>query len=271
MLPHPMLAFMFGQTFEAHDLAVVLLLIVLEGTLSVDNALVLGLLAKRLPEDQRPKALTYGLIGAFAFRFAALALATFLLKWTLFKLLGGLYLLYVSIKHFIEIRAHKKKVAAAEPGSIMAAAVGKFWPTVLVIELTDLAFAVDSIVAAIGVVGPPPKDLPADSLHPKLWVVLLGGFIGVVLMRYAAVLFIKLLDRFPRFEVAAYLLVLLIGLKLVVDYVAHLAHWDWVNFHSVKSPAFWTFWVLMIVFFCIGFIGGKKAEPAADGPAGVAG
>ena len=258
-----MVAFMFGQTFEAHDLVVVMLLIVLEGTLSVDNALVLGLLAKRLPEHQRQKALTYGLIGAFVFRFVALALATFLLKWTLFKLLGGLYLLYVAIKHFIESRSGHQEQAHLPEGGAMRAAVGKFWPTVVVIELTDLAFAVDSIVAAIGVVGPPPTGLPADSLHPKLWVVLLGGFIGVVLMRYAAVLFIKLLDRFPRFEVAAYLLVLLIGLKLVMDYVAHLVHWDWVNFHSVKSPAFWTFWVLMIVFFCVGFLGGKK--PAQRG------
>ena len=257
-----MLAFMFGQTFSSHDLAIVLLLIVLEGTLSVDNALVLGLLAKRLPEDQRQKALTYGLIGAFAFRFAALALATFLLKWTLFKLVGGLYLLYVAIHHFIENRHGHDEPHAPQSG-VAKAARGKFWPTVAVIELTDLAFAVDSIVAAIGVVGPPPKNLPADSLHPKLWVVLLGGFIGVVLMRYAAVLFIKLLDRFPRFEVAAYLLVTLIGLKLVVDYAAHLAHWDRVNFHSIHSPAFWVFWVLMIVFFCVGFLGKKPPPPPA--------
>lgn len=255
-----MLATFFGQTFEAHDLIVVLLLIVLEGTLSVDNALVLGLLARRLPEDQRPKALTYGLVGAFVFRFMALALATFLLKWTFFKLLGGGYLLYVAVKHFFfeEKSDHHHPDASAVNTGVAKAALGKFWPTVAVIELTDLAFAVDSIVAAIGVVGPPPKDHPAEALHPKLWVVLTGGFIGVVLMRYAAVLFIKLLDRFPRFEMAAYLLVLLIALKLIIDYAAHALGWDAVNFHDPHSIAFWAFWVLMIVCFCVGFIGRKK-------------
>ena len=56
--------------------------------------------------------------------------------------------------------------------------------TVCVIELTDVAFAIDSIVAAIGIVGPP----PAHQRHPKLWVVLVGGMLGAVLMRFAAVM-----------------------------------------------------------------------------------
>ena len=69
----------FGQTLEAHDLAVIGLLIVLEGVLSIDNALVLGILAKRLPKRQQGRALTYGLVGAFVFRLIAIALAAYLL------------------------------------------------------------------------------------------------------------------------------------------------------------------------------------------------
>jgi predicted tellurium resistance membrane protein TerC len=93
-------ALMFGQTFETHDIAIIALLIVLEGVLSIDNALVLGLLAKRLPKHLQKRALTYGLVGAFVFRLIAIATATFLLKWTIFKLLGGGYLIYVAVKHF---------------------------------------------------------------------------------------------------------------------------------------------------------------------------
>ena len=79
-----------------------------------------------------------------------------------------------------------------------------FWPTVAVIEFTDIAFAVDSILAAIALVGPPPPDDdPTQRTHPKLWVVVTGGMLGVILMRFAAVLFIRLLDRFPRFETSA--------------------------------------------------------------------
>src|SRR5829696_8166971 len=96
----------FGQTFETHDLAIIVLLIVLEGVLSIDNALVLGLLAKRLPKHQQRRALTYGLVGAFVFRLLAIALATLLLKWWVVKLLGGGYLIYVAVKHFFFDEKH---------------------------------------------------------------------------------------------------------------------------------------------------------------------
>ena len=90
----------FGQKAEPHDLVIVALLVVLEGVLSIDNALVLGLLAKRLPRPLQRRALTYGLVGALIFRMAAIGAAAWLLQWTVAKLLGGAYLIYVSLKHF---------------------------------------------------------------------------------------------------------------------------------------------------------------------------
>src|SRR4051812_25436765 len=79
----------FDQTFAGHDLLIIGLLVILEGALSIDNALVLGLLARRLPKSLQGRALTYGLIGAFVFRLIAIATATYLLKWSIVKLLGG--------------------------------------------------------------------------------------------------------------------------------------------------------------------------------------
>ena len=93
---------MFGQSFEAHDLALIAFLVVLEGVLSIDNALVLGVLAKRLPKHQQSKALTYGLIGAFVFRLIAIGMATYLLRWRIVKLVGGAYLIYIAVKHFTD-------------------------------------------------------------------------------------------------------------------------------------------------------------------------
>jgi predicted tellurium resistance membrane protein TerC len=334
-----MLAEFFDQTFALRDAFTVLVLIVLEGTLSIDNALVLGLLAKRLPPHQRKKALTYGLVGAFVFRFAAIGFATWLLHYPVVKLLGGAYLIYVAVKHFFFTEKHhdderasvklgpdgqpiledettatgeltpeqreqeiakrtpipesadpskpegapsasgdpaKPLPALAEPAVTMGGVARKyaaFWPTVFVIEMTDIAFAVDSIMAAVGFI--PPN--PPEGVNPKLWVVLLGGFIGVVLMRFAATIFIKLLDRFPRFELAAYLLVTVIGLKLSIDYIVNGVMFpqpaDWaaahpneayhgpLNFHSPYNAAFWVFWVTMTICFVIGFMGAKKPKP----------
>lgn len=271
---------MFGQIFSLADVPVVGLLVLLEGVMSIDNALVLGLLAARVRPELQKKALTYGLVGAFAFRGVAISVASFLLTWHIVKLLGGGYLLYVAGKFFWEKLGSSDEGGdgaltgamggvSAEAG-IGQAAVGAsgfaaFWPTVLMIELTDIAFAVDSIVAAIGVVGPAPLvDGVAASPHPKLWVVITGGILGVVLMRFAAVLFIRLLERFPRFETAAYLLVCVIGLKLVVDYLANdllrVGGGHAVNFHAPTSVWFWGFWGAMAGSFLFGFWGRNKSD-----------
>jgi YkoY family integral membrane protein len=290
-----MLAFvLWGQDVGFGDLGVVGLLVLLEGVLSIDNALVLGLLAKRLPKPQRPKALTYGLVGAFAFRVLAIAVATFLLKWSWVKLLGGGYLVYIAVKHlFFESREeHDEQLITTPEGepALVHAGTGepltpaeeideiesrvpipvpnrptaRFWPTVAVIELTDIAFAVDSILAAIGVVGPPPPGHAADAVHPKLWVIITGGILGVILMRFAAVIFIKLLEAFPRFETAAYLLVAVIGVKLLVDWGFNTKEDPHrINFHDVHHVEFWIFWVSMVLCFLTGFLPSRQKSHAA--------
>ncbi|MDZ4659659.1 MAG: hypothetical protein SH868_18965 [Bythopirellula sp.] len=286
----------FGQEFVWGDLGIVGLLILLEGVLSIDNALVLGLLAKRLPKSQQKRALTYGLVGAFVFRFLAIGVAAFLLKWRVVKLLGGGYLAYIAIKHLWfergEDDGHATIDSAGEPSFVhektglpltsaeetaeieqrvpvpgateltqgtVRDGTAKFWPTVFVIEMTDIAFAVDSILAAIALVGPAPKgSLPP---HPKLWVIITGGILGVVLMRFAAVIFIKMLERFPRFEATAYWLVLLIGAKLLIDWGFNTPEEPHrVDFHDYQSAAFWIFWGAMVLTFCTGFLPKKGKQ-----------
>jgi YkoY family integral membrane protein len=265
---------MFGQTFELHDLAIIALLVALEGILSIDNALVLGVLAKRLPKHQQRKALTYGLLGAFFFRVIAIGLAAYLMRVTLVKLVGGGYLLFISVKHFLGDKERPEELEM-RPADLLESSGGneptrvtdddrpliaklgldlRFWYAVGVIELTDIAFAIDSILAAVGLV----------SGDGKTWVVITGGFMGVIMMRFAAVLFIKLLERFPRFEHAAYLLVLVIGAKLVIDWASYQFHFhDSVNFHSPSAAAFWVFWVAMLACLGFGFLPAKqKSEPA---------
>lgn len=284
---------LYGQTVAWGDLAIVGLLVLLEGALSIDNALVLGLLAKRLPKEQQKKALTYGLVGAFAFRFIAVFMATLLLEWRIVKLLGGGYLVYIAVKHMFfeageddgevhvsaegeptllhegtgqplteaeEVEEIEQRAPLPVPEAVKSRSTAKFWPTVAVIELTDIAFAVDSILAAIGVLPAKPAGHSADAVHPKLWVVIVGGLLGVILMRFAAVIFIRLLERFPRFSTAAYWLVLVIGAKLLIDWGFNTkADPHKVDFHSPSAIEFWLFWGAMAVSFAIGFIPKKGA------------
>ncbi len=246
----------YGQTFQLNDLLVVGILVLLEGILSLDNALVLGVLVKRLPAELRPRALSYGLIGAFVFRLLAIVTAAWLMRYRSIKLLGGLYLLYVAIKHFYDQWRHRVN-SAQQAGQIaekLPAKPGKppFWRTVAAIELTDIAFAVDSILAAMALVVGSEEHLQG-GIHPKLWVVLTGGMLGVVLMRFAAALFVRLLERFPRFETSAYWLVAIIGLKLVLDWALNADPANpRIGFHSPHELGFWVLWISMLVAIAAG-------------------
>lgn len=223
----------FLAAIEAKDFISIGFLIFLEGVLSIDNALVLALIVGDLPEAQRKKALAYGILGAVAFRLIAVSLASYLMQWTWIKFVGGFYLLYLAGEYFWEkylgltqeeIEAEKKQHS--------------FWMTVLVVELTDIAFAIDSILTAV-------------ALTSKTWIVVLGGILGLLLMRFAASQFIRLLKKYPRFESTAYFLVLIIGIKLLID----AFHFPYIDFHSPSSPAFWIFWSSMAISFFSGFTG----------------
>ncbi len=78
---------------------VLLVLIALEGLLAADNALVLAIMVKHLPEQQRKKALFYGLAGAFVFRFASLFAISFLVDVWQVQAVGAIYLLFIAANH----------------------------------------------------------------------------------------------------------------------------------------------------------------------------
>jgi YkoY family integral membrane protein len=179
------------------DLLTIATLTVLEGILSVDNALVLAILVRTLPPEQRRKALTYGIVGAFVFRFIALIFAAHLMQLWVFKLIGGGYLVYLAMKHmffFYKDDAHQVRPKTA----------ASFWKVVVVVELTDIAFSIDSITTAV-------------AMSDKLLVVWIGGILGIIFLRFAASFFVRLLEKLPRLEDLAYQLIFFIGTKLSLE------------------------------------------------------
>lgn len=220
--------------FEWHDLLVVLVLIFLEGLLSADNAVLLAVLVLPLPEDQQGKALRYGIIGAIVFRLLAIIFARQLLHYTLFILVGGLYLLYLSLKHFIQ----KYRAAAAyepelEEPKVFRRLLGlsPFWSTVIVVELTDIVFAVDSILVAV-------------AMSNKFWVIFTGGVLGLIAMRFVAQGFLGLIKKYPTIIDGAYVIVGWVSIKLIVEYFHKI---QVIDFEIPK-------WVTLLAIFLI-FVG----------------
>jgi len=189
------------------DLATIGLLVVLEALLSADNALVMAVMVLGLPREQHARALSYGLFGAFALRIAATILATLLIRVIWVKAIGGLYLVYLVGRHFVA--GEGGPASAAQPGRTHA-----FWTTVVRLELMNLAFSVDSILVAV-------------AMSPNKWVVLSGGLLGVLAMRVVASRLVVLMQQYPALADGAFVIILWVGLRLLIDY-AHDAGWiDW--------------------------------------------
>jgi YkoY family integral membrane protein len=200
-----------------------LILIGLEGLLSADNALVLAVIAKHLPSEQKKKAINYGLLLAFIFRFGALFAISFIANVWQIQAIGAAYLLYLGLKNVIRARLDKGKEEINVENEKKSAGTG-FLPTVGKIAIADLAFAIDSILAAVAL----SLGLPDTTLGKfggmdagQFLVVMLGGISGLILIKFAATWFVRLLDERPALETTAYAIVAWVGVKLVVITLAH--------------------------------------------------
>lgn len=182
-------------------LPVIISLIILEGLLSVDNAMLISAMVDHLPDAQKKRALWYGMAGAYVFRGLALLFVSFLIANPWIKIMGAGYLVYLMFKH----------LGVAEDGETDAHQAKKagFWGTVMAVELADLAFSIDNVIAAV-------------AMSPKLWVVIVGVFIGIAAMRFVAGIFVNLMKKYPELKAIAYLLVGYVGLQLLAEVIWHV-------------------------------------------------
>ena len=189
----------FGAAFAA-----ILVIVALEAVLSVDNAMVLAVMVRPLPEHLRSRALLYGIIGAYVLRGLALLFATIIIQIWWIQLLGGLYLVYLAVNHIFR----RKSSSDADPASLQQAAAASFWRIVIMINVVDLAFAVDSVLVVI-------------AFSREFWVIFTGVAIGILLIRLAAGIMVTIIERYPRLETVAYAVVGWAGLKLMLEGWGH--------------------------------------------------
>ena len=186
------------------DFLTIGLLVLLEGLLSADNALVLAVLVLGLPETKQRKALRYGMGGAFAFRTLAVLLAVGLIKIAFVKLIGATYLLYLSYAHFFRSGDAETR-RAIKPASAWLG-LSAFWATVVKVELTDAVFAVDSILVGV-------------AMSPKTWVVISGGILGIVMMRLVIGQLLVLVRTYPALVDGAFIIIAWVAVKLIVEFL----------------------------------------------------
>jgi len=234
---------------HAADFVTIGLLVALEGLLSADNAMVLAVLVLGLPKDQQRKALRYGILGAFAFRTLATIFALYMMHLSVVKLLGGLYLLYLPYKHFFAGGDAQGRRTFPEARAWLG--LSAFWATVVKVELTDIVFAIDSILVAV-------------AMSPKIWVVLSGGILGIIMMRLVIGQFLAIVQRYPVLVDGAFVIIAWVGVKLTIEFL-HAA--GYVGFEIPK----WLSLGLIVVIFAVSLAWARLLERRAQRAGAVAG
>jgi len=217
----------FPLDVHPSDFVTVALLVVLEGLLSADNAMVLAVLVLGLPKEDQRKALRYGILGAFIFRAIATLLAVYLIGLGWVKLAGAVYLLYLSVHHF---RQHGGTEARRTPPKATAMlGLTAFWATVAKVELTDIVFAIDSILVAV-------------AMSSKTWVILTGGILGIVMMRLVIGKLLVIVERYPPLVDGAFVIIAWVGIKLLLEY-AHVE-----GFVHFEVPKWFSLGLIVVIF-----------------------
>lgn len=232
-----MLQTILSQLTVANLLAV-LYLVLLEGILSVDNALALAALVKgRLPKaEDQAHALRYGIFGAYAFRIVVIFAGVWLMSHHWVKWFAAAYLIYLAATELF-FKKHAADDGENEVGGVQFNLLSPLWSTVVAVELMDIMFSIDSIAVAL-------------SVSQLAWVLITGAMLGILAMRFTAQTFIKLITKFPILEKTAFVLVGMAGLKIVAELLGH----------PVPELAFMT-----LMFSVIGgslLLGARKKQPA---------
>ena len=224
------------------DFITIGILVVLEGLLSADNALVLAVMILGLPRRDQKKALRYGLVGAFAFRLAATLLATYFIQMGWVKILGGCYLLYLTGQHFFQGgTAEERSKPRPAPAWLGLTAL---WATVVKVELVNIAFSVDSILVAV-------------AMSRKFWVVLTGGLLGIVAIRVVIGQLLTLVRRYPTIVDGAFVIIAWVGVKLLLEYLNSAG---FVHFEIDK----WLSLALIVTIFAIAYLRARRKGPVPD-------
>lgn len=194
-------------------LAIILNLVLIESLLSVDNAAVIATMVLDLSKSDRKKALRYGIIGAYIFRGVCLLFASFLIQVWWLKPLGGLYLIYLFVKYLVSKTGKAKQEEVINKNQSwfyrkVIKLMGPFWSTVLLIEVMDLAFSIDNVFAAV-------------AFTNNIILVWIGVFIGILAMRLVATGFVRLMEKYPFLETAAFIVLGILGIKLSLSVYEH--------------------------------------------------
>ena len=188
---------MFAELFTPEQLTILTQIILIDLVLAGDNAIIIGMVASKFPLEQRKKIIFFGIGGAVVLRIILTLLTAYLLQITGLRLLGGILLLYIVYKLYVDVikgKDHEENIKVDN---------SNFLKAIWTILLADFTMSLDNVLGVAGAAGD----------HYGLLV--FGLVLSIALMAFAATLISDWIKKYKWIAWAGLLAILIVAIDLI--------------------------------------------------------
>ena len=188
---------MFAELFTPEQIAILTQIIFIDLVLAGDNAIIIGMVASKFPPEQRKKVIFWGIGGAVILRIILTLLTAYLLQITGLRLIGGLLLLYIIYKLYIDV------IKGSEKQENINVDNSSFFKAIWTVLLADFTMSLDNVLGVAGAAGE----------HYSLLV--FGLVLSIILMATAATLISGWIKKYKWIAWLGLLAILVVAIQLI--------------------------------------------------------
>ena len=188
---------MFAEFFTPEQIAILTQIIFIDLVLAGDNAIIIGMVASKFPVEQRKKVIFWGIGGAVILRIILTLLTAYLLQITGLRLIGGILLLYIVYKLYVDV------IKGSDSEEDIKVDNSSFLKAIWTVLLADFTMSLDNVLGVAGAAGD----------HYGLLV--FGLVLSIVLMATAATLISGWIKKYKWIAWVGLLAVLIVAIELI--------------------------------------------------------
>ena len=188
---------MFADLITPEQIAILTQIILIDLVLAGDNAIIIGMVASKFPLEQRKKIIFWGIGGAVVLRIILTLLTAYLLQITGLRLIGGLLLLYIVYKLYVDV------VKGFENENDIKVDNSSFLKAIWTILLADFTMSLDNVLGVAGAAG------------DHYYLLIFGLVLSIILMATAATLISNWIKKYKWIAWAGLIAILIVAIELI--------------------------------------------------------
>ena len=188
---------MFTELITPEQITILTQIILIDLVLAGDNAIIIGMVASKFPTEQRKKIIFWGIGGAVVLRIILTLLTAFLLQITGLRLFGGLLLLYIVYKLYVDV------IKGTDHDTEIKVDNSSFLKAIWTILLADFTMSLDNVLGVAGAAG------------DHYYLLVFGLVLSIILMATAATLISNWIKKYKWIAWAGLLAILLVAIELI--------------------------------------------------------